>query len=236
MYQNQSEFGPDKAFDDNPETRWGCDWGTKSAWLEVDLGEAKTFKRAWISEPYGRVQEFELQVSRTASGGHSTAAKPSVRTSARRSVLSLAGMCALTCSGPLKARRFGSSNYSPRRNHDFPRDESWPPLRTRKPDRVPRWCGASPEFLAKAKRELNLPDTESVFVRFGDDFRRVFARYTGPEFSLRPGATSRTIFGVERAGHGYGQPSESSACQCHAATNPRLPVARSELAGRLRIS
>jgi len=74
------------------------------------------------------------------------------------------------------------------------------------PDCVPRWCGASPEFLAKAQRELNLPDTESVFVRFGDDFRRVFARYTGPEVPLGPGATSRTLFGVERAGHGYGQP------------------------------
>jgi alpha-L-fucosidase len=62
VYKNQPEFGPDKAFDDNPETRWGCDWGTKSAWLEVDLGEAKTFNRAWISEPYDRVQAFELQV------------------------------------------------------------------------------------------------------------------------------------------------------------------------------
>jgi uroporphyrinogen decarboxylase len=73
-------------------------------------------------------------------------------------------------------------------------------------DMVPRWIGASPEFLAKARRQLNLPDTESVFVRFGDDFRRVFARYVGPEFLLTPGATSRTLFGVERAGHGYGQP------------------------------
>lgn len=74
------------------------------------------------------------------------------------------------------------------------------------PDRVPRWCGASPEFLAKARCELNLPDTESVFVRFGDDFRRVFTRYTGPDTPLSTGATSRTIFGIERAGHGYGQP------------------------------
>lgn len=73
------------------------------------------------------------------------------------------------------------------------------------PDVVPRWCGASPEFLAKAKRELNLPDIESVFVRFGDDFRRVSARYAGPEFPLSPGVTSRTIFGVQRAGQGYGQ-------------------------------
>ena len=74
------------------------------------------------------------------------------------------------------------------------------------PDLVPRWCGASPEFLAKAKKALCLPDTESVFVRFGDDFRRVFTRYVGPQVPLTPGAASRTIFGIERAGVGYGQP------------------------------
>ncbi len=74
------------------------------------------------------------------------------------------------------------------------------------PDCVPRWCGASPEFLAKAQHELNLQDVESVFVRFGDDFRRVSARYIGPESSLSPEATSQTVFGIERAGFGYGQP------------------------------
>ncbi len=74
------------------------------------------------------------------------------------------------------------------------------------PDMVPRWCGASPEFLVKARRELNLPDDESFSVRIGDDFRRVFARYVGPDFPLSPGAVSRTVFGVERTGFGYGQP------------------------------
>ncbi len=73
------------------------------------------------------------------------------------------------------------------------------------PDRVPMWCGASVEFWDKAKRELNLDD-EGLRVRFGDDFRRVFARYAGPEFPLSPGATCRTCFGVERQGMGYGQP------------------------------
>jgi uroporphyrinogen decarboxylase len=74
------------------------------------------------------------------------------------------------------------------------------------PDRVPRWCGASPEFLAKARQALNLPDDESVFVRFGDDFRRVSTRYVGPIVPLSPGAIYRTVFGIERAGLGYGQP------------------------------
>jgi alpha-L-fucosidase len=62
VFQRSPEFSPDEAFDDDPETRWGCDWGTHFCWLEVDLGEPKTFDRAWISEPYDRVQEFELQV------------------------------------------------------------------------------------------------------------------------------------------------------------------------------
>jgi len=74
------------------------------------------------------------------------------------------------------------------------------------PDRVPRWCGASPEFVAKAQRQLGIADPERLFVRFGDDFRRVHARYVGPEAPLSPGATTRTVFGIERHGLGYGQP------------------------------
>jgi uroporphyrinogen decarboxylase len=87
-----------------------------------------------------------------------------------------------------------------------PRERVLVAFEHREPDRVPRWCGASPEFLSKARRELRLPDDESLFVRFGDDFRRVHARYAGPDFPLSSGATYRTVFGVERAGHGYGQP------------------------------
>ena len=74
------------------------------------------------------------------------------------------------------------------------------------PDRVPAWCGSSAEFWAKAKRELSMADDEALRIRFGDDFRRVFARYAGPPIHLAPGATSRTPFGVERHGMGYGQP------------------------------
>lgn len=63
-YQQSDMYAPDKAVDGDLGTRWGCDYGTHSAWLEVDLGQPKTFSRAWISEPYDRVQEFELQVWR----------------------------------------------------------------------------------------------------------------------------------------------------------------------------
>jgi len=73
------------------------------------------------------------------------------------------------------------------------------------PDRVPAWCGSSVEFWAKATRELGLDD-EGLRIRLGDDFRRVWAREAGPPFELSPGAVSRTPFGVERHGLGYGQP------------------------------
>ncbi|MBN2128535.1 MAG: hypothetical protein JW741_03530 [Sedimentisphaerales bacterium] len=73
------------------------------------------------------------------------------------------------------------------------------------PDRVPCWCGASEGFWAKAKTSLGLDD-EGLRQRFGDDFRRVFARYAGPEIVLSPGAIYRTPFGVERIGLGFGQP------------------------------
>lgn len=73
------------------------------------------------------------------------------------------------------------------------------------PDRVPCWCGASVEFWSKIKNELNLDD-EGLLVRLGDDFRRVFAEYVGPELTVSEGATYKTVFGIERAGLGYGQP------------------------------
>ncbi|MHC4617370.1 MAG: uroporphyrinogen decarboxylase family protein [Planctomycetota bacterium] len=75
----------------------------------------------------------------------------------------------------------------------------------KEPDRVPAWCGASAEFWEKAKRRLDLDD-EGLRVRLGDDFRRVFAEYAGPQFPLSEGATYRTVFGIERHGMGYGQP------------------------------
>lgn len=73
------------------------------------------------------------------------------------------------------------------------------------PDRVPAWCGASLELWEKAKAELGLAD-EDLRIRFSDDFRRVMAGYAGPMAPLSPGATSRTVFGIEREGLGYGQP------------------------------
>ncbi len=64
FFQDQATYSPDKAFDDDPQTRWGCNSGTHACWLAVDLGEPKTFDRATLAEPYGRVQRFELQAKK----------------------------------------------------------------------------------------------------------------------------------------------------------------------------
>ena len=80
------------------------------------------------------------------------------------------------------------------------------------PDHVPCWLGASPEFREMMMDQMGLPDDESLSEWIGDDFRRVFASYAGPEelaptTNLKfPDATYRTPFGVERHGYGYGMP------------------------------
>ena len=73
------------------------------------------------------------------------------------------------------------------------------------PDRVPCWCGASTVFWNDARAQLGLDD-EGLRQRFGDDFRRVFTRYAGPDIQMPDEATSVTPFGVFRAGLEYGQP------------------------------
>jgi alpha-L-fucosidase len=61
-FQNNPNVGPDKALDGQGDTRWATDVGVHQAWLEVDLGQPKTFRRARISEAFpNRVQKFELQ-------------------------------------------------------------------------------------------------------------------------------------------------------------------------------
>ena len=76
----------------------------------------------------------------------------------------------------------------------------------REPDRVPLWVGASTEFWDKAKAALNLDD-EGLRLRLRDDFRRIDATYIGSKLTpLTPGAVSRTPFGIDREGLGYGQP------------------------------
>jgi alpha-L-fucosidase len=57
-----SGYEPELAFDDDDTTRWGAASGTRSGWLEVDLGTDRTFSRALINqEGWNRISELELQ-------------------------------------------------------------------------------------------------------------------------------------------------------------------------------
>jgi alpha-L-fucosidase len=64
VYQNQAEFGADKAVDARSDTRWATDSGVKSAWLEVDLGKPEMFSRAAIRQAFPelkRVRKFAIE-------------------------------------------------------------------------------------------------------------------------------------------------------------------------------
>lgn len=61
IFQNQtSEYGPQRAFDEDEATRWATD--QKQAWIAADFGKPRTFRAVRIQEAYAnRVQRFELQ-------------------------------------------------------------------------------------------------------------------------------------------------------------------------------
>lgn len=86
-------------------------------------------------------------------------------------------------------------------------------LEHRIPDRIPVWCGASPEFVAKARKYLGVRSDEEVYLRFRDDFRRVYSRYCGPEqfdpVKNAENGSRMNVFGVTRKGEGYGVPANT---------------------------
>ena len=56
VFQSSEQYGPDKACDDNSETRWATDSGTTSAWLEIDLGQPTVIGRAVIQQAFPEMQ------------------------------------------------------------------------------------------------------------------------------------------------------------------------------------
>ncbi len=63
VYRNDnSHYGPQFAFDGNPDTRWATDDDISQAWIAADLGGLRSIHGVRISEAYaGRVQNYELQ-------------------------------------------------------------------------------------------------------------------------------------------------------------------------------
>lgn len=64
VFEHDLHFAATAAVDGDDATRWATDRGTRKAWLELDLGEARTFGRVRIDEWEGggkRVQAFTIQ-------------------------------------------------------------------------------------------------------------------------------------------------------------------------------
>lgn len=64
VFHNEGGYAAGKAFDDDSDTRWATDNGTKSAWLEVDLGKPVTVGRAMIEQAFPelqRVKKFAIE-------------------------------------------------------------------------------------------------------------------------------------------------------------------------------
>jgi alpha-L-fucosidase len=61
-HKNEDEYGADKAFDDDPHTRWATDAGTHQAWIAIDLGKPVTLVGVKIHEAIpDRAEKFQLE-------------------------------------------------------------------------------------------------------------------------------------------------------------------------------
>ena len=62
--KNEAEYGAEKAFDNDADTRWATDSGTKQAWIAADLGHTQSIGNVHLQEAKdyaGRVTKFEFQ-------------------------------------------------------------------------------------------------------------------------------------------------------------------------------
>jgi alpha-L-fucosidase len=62
VFQGMEAYAADCAFDDDPQSRWATDGGTKQAWVALDLGKPTLIRSVSISEALApRVQKFGFE-------------------------------------------------------------------------------------------------------------------------------------------------------------------------------
>ena len=61
VHPGGTQYGADKAVDDDSETRWATSDTVKQAWLEVELAQPSTLSRLVIRELDPRISKFQLQ-------------------------------------------------------------------------------------------------------------------------------------------------------------------------------
>jgi alpha-L-fucosidase len=73
VHSGGTEFGPDKAVDDDRNTRWATSDETRECWLEVDLLEEESIGRLSIRELQPRITKFRIEFRNTPAGDWRTA-------------------------------------------------------------------------------------------------------------------------------------------------------------------
>jgi alpha-L-fucosidase len=73
VHPGGTQFGADKAVDDDPETRWATSDHVKQAWLEVELTRPATIARLVIKELDPRLANFQLEYRLNAQDEWKTA-------------------------------------------------------------------------------------------------------------------------------------------------------------------
>ncbi|MCX7010502.1 MAG: discoidin domain-containing protein, partial [Kiritimatiellaeota bacterium] len=73
VHGNDTNFGADKAVDDDEATRWATSDSTRECWLEVDLGQPESFRRVAIKELAPRITKFTVEFKTAADGAWQTA-------------------------------------------------------------------------------------------------------------------------------------------------------------------
>lgn len=61
VYRNDPAFGPDKAVDAEPRTRWATDPGVRQAWIEFSAPQGIRFDRLRLVEAYRRVRAYRVE-------------------------------------------------------------------------------------------------------------------------------------------------------------------------------
>lgn len=61
VHPGGTQFGPDKAVDDDPDTRWATSDPTREAWLEVELAQPSAISRLVIKELDPRLTKYQLE-------------------------------------------------------------------------------------------------------------------------------------------------------------------------------
>ena len=61
IFRKMADYGPDRAVDGDPSTRWATDEGVRQCWIEVTVPRPREIRAVSIDEWAPRIRKYELQ-------------------------------------------------------------------------------------------------------------------------------------------------------------------------------